>query len=91
MRALLVPTAMMSCGIAVTAFAASTAHLPTVLLNSGLSDSTAVCWLVQPVFAKTARACAFDQTGYRFSDPPVGASDAKAALTDFTVWLPHPR
>ncbi len=55
---------------------------PTVLFDSGAADSTAVWRLVQPVVAKTTRACAYDRAAYGFSDPPVGPSDAKAAVAD---------
>jgi pimeloyl-ACP methyl ester carboxylesterase len=53
-----------------------------VLFDSGLADSTAVWRLVQGRVAKTTRACAYDRAGYGFSDPPVGTSDAKAAVAD---------
>jgi len=55
---------------------------PTVLFDSGLADSTAVWRLVQGRVAKATRACAYDRAGYGFSDPPNGASDAKAAVED---------
>jgi pimeloyl-ACP methyl ester carboxylesterase len=55
---------------------------PTVLFDSGLADSMAVWRLVQGDVAKTTRACAYDRAGYGFSDPPAGASDAKAVVDD---------
>jgi pimeloyl-ACP methyl ester carboxylesterase len=55
---------------------------PTVLFDSGLGDSMAVWRLVQPSVANVTRACAYDRAGYGFSDPPPGASDAKATVDD---------
>ena len=55
---------------------------PTVLFDSGLANSMAVWRLVQGTVANTTRACAYDRAGYRFSDPPTGASDAKAVVDD---------
>jgi pimeloyl-ACP methyl ester carboxylesterase len=55
---------------------------PTVLFDSGLADSMAVWRLVQDEIGKTTRACAYDRAGYGFSDPPAGASDAKAMVED---------
>ena len=55
---------------------------PTVLFDSGLADSMAVWRLVQGAIGKTTHACAYDRAGYGFSDPPAGASDAKAVVDD---------
>jgi pimeloyl-ACP methyl ester carboxylesterase len=62
---------------------------PTVLFDSGLADSMAVWRLVQGRVAKITRACAYDRAGYGFSDPPVGPSDAKAAVADLHDLIAH--
>ncbi|MBV9548174.1 MAG: alpha/beta fold hydrolase [Alphaproteobacteria bacterium] len=55
---------------------------PTVLFDSAAGDSMAVWRLVQSRIAKTTRACAYDRAGFGFSDAPLVASDAKAAVAD---------
>jgi len=42
---------------------------PTVVFDSGLEDWAPAWDTIQPVIAKTARACTYDRAGYGFSDP----------------------
>ena len=41
----------------------------TVVFDSGLSDWSSIWALVQPVVAKTTRACSYDRAGMGYSDP----------------------
>jgi len=42
---------------------------PTVVFDAGLANWSQIWGLVQPVVAKTTRACAYDRAGLGFSDP----------------------
>jgi pimeloyl-ACP methyl ester carboxylesterase len=42
---------------------------PSVIMDSGLGDSTISWALVQPQIAKSTKACAYDRAGLGFSDP----------------------
>jgi len=42
---------------------------PTVILDGGLGRSTVVWRKVHAALAKTTRVCAYDRSGYGFSDP----------------------
>jgi pimeloyl-ACP methyl ester carboxylesterase len=43
--------------------------VPTVLLESGLSDNWLVWYKVQPAVSKLTRVCSYDRAGLGFSDP----------------------
>ena len=60
---------------------------PTVLFDAGMGDTTASWRYVQGEVAKTTRACSYDRAGYGFSDPPPGASDVTANVTDIHLLL----
>lgn len=60
---------------------------PTVLLDSGMGDTTASWRYVQGEVAKSTRACSYDRAGYGFSDPPPGASDVTASVRDIHLLL----
>jgi len=60
---------------------------PTILLDGGQADSILVWRQVQGEVAKLSRVCAYDRAGIGFSDPPAGASDAKAIVADIHALL----
>ena len=60
---------------------------PTVLFDSGSSDSTLSWALVQGEVAKLTRACAYDRAGFGFSDPRKGEFDAQAVVGDIHALL----
>lgn len=64
---------------------------PTVILEAGAGDSTAVWRKVQSEVAKRTRVCAYDRAGYGFSDPPQHASDARQAVRDLKAVLGRKR
>ena len=60
---------------------------PTVLLDAGHGESMVVWRAVQGQVARFTRACAYDRAGFGFSDPPVAAPDAAAAVADIHALL----
>jgi pimeloyl-ACP methyl ester carboxylesterase len=55
---------------------------PTVILDSGMGDSTASWALVQPMIASKTQVCAYDRAGLGFSDGSMRASTASNAADD---------
>ncbi|HEY2051622.1 MAG TPA: alpha/beta hydrolase [Caulobacteraceae bacterium] len=55
---------------------------PTVMLEAGAGDETAVWRKVQPEVAKFTRVCAYDRAGYGYSDPRTHPADATHAAED---------
>jgi pimeloyl-ACP methyl ester carboxylesterase len=55
---------------------------PTVILDSGMGDSTVSWALVQPMIASKTRVCAYDRAGLGFSDGSMRASTATNAADD---------
>lgn len=60
---------------------------PTVLLDSGLGDSSLSWRQVQGELSKRTRVCSFDRAGYGFSDPAHRPSTAQAAVDDMSALI----
>lgn len=60
---------------------------PTVLLDSGLGDSSLTWRKVQAALAQRTRVCAFDRAGYGFSDEATRPSTAQAAVDDMVALI----
>lgn len=52
---------------------------PTIILDAGLGNDGLIWSGVQPLLAKTTRACSFDRAGYGWSDPVNTSRDADHA------------
>ncbi|MEO7432343.1 MAG: alpha/beta hydrolase [Dokdonella sp.] len=55
---------------------------PTVVFDAGLANWSQIWGLVQPVVAKTTRACAYDRAGLGFSDPPTRPGSSANIVDD---------
>jgi pimeloyl-ACP methyl ester carboxylesterase len=64
---------------------------PTVVLDAGLLDSTAVWSAVQPAIARHARVCAYDRAGNGQSSPVHGARTARDQVDDLRRLLASAR
>jgi pimeloyl-ACP methyl ester carboxylesterase len=60
---------------------------PTVLLESGLSESADTWWRIQPSLAKLTRVCAYDRAGYGRSPPGPKPRDTRAEVADLEAML----
>jgi len=60
---------------------------PTVILDSGMGDSTVSWALVQPMIASKTRVCAYDRAGLGFSDGSMRASTASHSADDLHALL----
>ena len=60
---------------------------PTVVLESGLSESAETWWRVQPALAKVSRVCAYDRAGLGRSPPGPMPRDTKAEVSDLEALL----
>jgi pimeloyl-ACP methyl ester carboxylesterase len=58
---------------------------PTVILDGGLGRSTVVWRKVHAELAKTTRVCAYDRSGYGFSDPGPLPRDTRHLADDLAV------
>jgi pimeloyl-ACP methyl ester carboxylesterase len=60
---------------------------PTVIFESGLGRATQDWYLVQPVVAKSTRACSYARAGMEFSDPAAGPQTASKIVSDLHAAL----
>lgn len=60
---------------------------PTIILESGLADPTAVWGLIQPVLARRTRICSYDRAGIGFSEPSGRASTSEHVVEDLHALL----
>src|SRR5580698_2694536 len=59
--------------------------IPTVILDGGLGRSTVVWRKVHAELAKTTRVCAYDRSGYGFSDPGPLPRDTRHLADDLAA------
>ena len=55
---------------------------PTIILESGLGDSTKAWGLIQPVLDKETHVCSYDRAGLGFSDPANSPGTSLNAVND---------
>lgn len=60
---------------------------PTVILTAGAGDWSVTWSKVQPVVAKTMRACAWDRAGFGFSTPPAEPQTVDQTTNDLETAL----
>ena len=60
---------------------------PTVILDSGLSDSSLSWYKVQPEIAQFTRVCAYDRAGLGWSDPSPRPRDSKVFAEELHTLL----
>ena len=64
---------------------------PTVVLDSGLSDSSLSWYRVQPEIAKFTRVCAYDRAGLGWSDPSPKPRNSKVFAEELHTLLHNAR
>ncbi|MBA8887644.1 pimeloyl-ACP methyl ester carboxylesterase [Dokdonella fugitiva] len=58
---------------------------PTVVFDAGLANWSQIWGLVQPVVARTTRACSYDRAGLGFSDAATRAGTSATSPTTCTA------